>query len=137
MDLNYKRIVVKLGTSTLTGGTPYLSPPRMVDLVRQMAHLHSQGCELVLVTSGAIAVGRQQLEFPRLPKDIPAKQMLAIVAGGAAGVACLVGLILLIHRRLTEARIRAADITDQKGLVAHLEFALLCRHPCGVDVREA
>lgn len=79
MDLNYKRIVVKLGTSTLTGGTPYLSPPRMVDLVRQMAHLHSQGCELVLVTSGAIAVGRQQLEFPRLPKDIPAKQMLAAV----------------------------------------------------------
>ena len=79
MDSNYKRIVVKLGTSTLTGGTPYLSLPRMVDLVRQMAHLHNQGCELVLVTSGAIAVGRQQLEFPRLPKDIPAKQMLAAV----------------------------------------------------------
>jgi glutamate 5-kinase len=51
----------------------------MVDLVRQMAHLHDQGCDLVLVTSGAIAVGRQQLEFPRLPKDIPAKQMLAAV----------------------------------------------------------
>jgi glutamate 5-kinase len=79
MESNYKRIVVKLGTSTLTGGTPYLSHPRMVDLVRQMAHLHDQGCDLVLVTSGAIAVGRQQLEFPRLPKDIPAKQMLAAV----------------------------------------------------------
>ena len=36
-----------------------------------------------------------------------AKQMLAIVAGGVAGVMCLVGLILLIHRRLTETRIRA------------------------------
>ncbi len=36
-----------------------------------------------------------------------AKQMLAIVAGGIAGIACLVGLILLIHRRLAEARIRA------------------------------
>ena len=74
-----KRIVVKLGTSTLTEGTAYLSPPRMVELVRQMAHLHSQGSELVLVTSGAIAVGRQELDFPRLPKDIPAKQMLAAV----------------------------------------------------------
>jgi glutamate 5-kinase len=51
----------------------------MVELVRQMAYLHSQGCELVLVTSGAIAVGRQELDFPRLPKDIPAKQMLAAV----------------------------------------------------------
>jgi glutamate 5-kinase len=79
MDSKYKRIVVKIGTSTLTGGTAYLSPPRMVDLVRQMAHLHGQGCELILVTSGAIAVGRQRLEFPRLPKDIPAKQMLAAI----------------------------------------------------------
>jgi glutamate 5-kinase len=79
MDSKYKRIVVKIGTSTLTGGTAYLSPPRMVDLVRQMAHLHSQGGELILVTSGAIAVGRQRLDFPRLPKDIPAKQMLAAI----------------------------------------------------------
>lgn len=39
--------------------------------------------------------------------EASAKQMLAIVAGGAAGVVCLVGLILLIHRRLTEPRIRA------------------------------
>lgn len=35
------------------------------------------------------------------------KQMLAMVAGGLAGIVCLVGLILLIHRRLVEARIRA------------------------------
>jgi nitrate reductase gamma subunit len=39
--------------------------------------------------------------------EAPAKQMLAIVAGGAAGLLCLVGLILLVHRRLTEPRIRA------------------------------
>lgn len=39
--------------------------------------------------------------------EASAKQMLAIVGGGAAGVVCLVGLILLLHRRLTEARIRA------------------------------
>ena len=35
-----------------------------------------------------------------------AKQILAVVAGGAAGLLCLAGLILLIHRRLTEPRIR-------------------------------
>jgi len=35
-----------------------------------------------------------------------AKQLLAVVAGGAAGALCLVGLILLIHRRLTEPRVR-------------------------------
>jgi nitrate reductase gamma subunit len=36
----------------------------------------------------------------------PAKQLLAVIAGGAAGALCLVGLVLLIHRRLTEPRIR-------------------------------
>jgi glutamate 5-kinase len=77
--MNYKRIVVKLGTSTLTAGTNYLSPPRLVDLVRQMAEIHDKGGELILVTSGAIAVGRERLDFPQLPKDIPAKQMLAAI----------------------------------------------------------
>ncbi len=37
------------------------------------------------------------------------KQMLAIVAGGLAGAVCLIGLILLTHRRLTEPRIRATS----------------------------
>ena len=79
MELNYQRIVVKLGTSTLTAGTEQLSTAHMVDLVRQMAYLHDQGCSLILVSSGAIAVGRQRLDFPQLPKDIPGKQMLAAV----------------------------------------------------------
>ncbi len=40
-----------------------------------------------------------------------AKQLLAIVAGGIAGIACLIGLILLIHRRLAEPRILAQTRT--------------------------
>ena len=72
-------IVVKLGTSTLTAGTPALSPARMVELVRQVAGLHSQGRRVVLVSSGAIAAGRERLAFPQLPRDIPAKQMLAAI----------------------------------------------------------
>jgi glutamate 5-kinase len=79
MELHYQRVVIKLGTSTLTAGTEHLSTSHMVDLVRQMAFLHNQGCDLILVSSGAIAVGRQRLNFPRLPKDIPGKQMLAAV----------------------------------------------------------
>jgi glutamate 5-kinase len=74
-----QRIVVKLGTSTLTAGTPYLSQSRMVDLVRQIHTLRSCEMEVLLVSSGAIAAGREALQFPNLPKDIPAKQMLAAV----------------------------------------------------------
>jgi glutamate 5-kinase len=75
----YTSIVVKLGTSTLTAGTSFLSPARMVELVRQMAQLHNEGRKVVLVSSGAIAAGRERLAFPQLPKEIPAKQMLSAV----------------------------------------------------------
>jgi len=78
-QLSYRRIVVKLGTSTLTDGTSHLSQPRLVDLVRQVSLLRDAGAEVILVSSGAIAIGRAELNFPDLPKDIPAKQMLAAV----------------------------------------------------------
>jgi glutamate 5-kinase len=51
----------------------------MVDLVRQMSILHTDGKDVVLVTSGAIAAGKERLNFPQFPKDIPAKQMLAAI----------------------------------------------------------
>jgi len=73
------RFVIKLGTSTLTRGTKHLSPPLVVDLARQLATLKSEGHELILVSSGAIAAGRERLGFPHLPKDVPAKQMLSAV----------------------------------------------------------
>lgn len=73
------RIVVKLGTSTLTAGTNRISQPRLVDLAQQVARLRELGHEAILVSSGAMATGREALRFPHLPKEIPAKQMLASV----------------------------------------------------------
>ncbi len=74
-----QRIVIKLGTSTLTAGGTRISPPRLIELARQAAALHAEGRQLLLVTSGAIAAGREMLNYPQLPKDIPIKQMLAAV----------------------------------------------------------
>ncbi len=76
---SFKRIIIKLGTSTLTEGTAHLSAPRIVDLVRQVASLHGKQKEIVIVSSGAMAAGREALNFPLLPKLIPAKQMLAAI----------------------------------------------------------
>lgn len=75
----YQRIVVKLGTSVLTGGTPKLDHPHMVELVRQCADLFKQGKEIIICSSGAIAVGRHRLNFPDLPPTLNNKQMLAAV----------------------------------------------------------
>ncbi|NLT65010.1 MAG: glutamate 5-kinase [Acidobacteria bacterium] len=73
------RIVAKIGTSTLTNGTSCLAPPLLVDFARQTSELLDAGHQVLLVTSGAIALGREKLGFPQLPKDIPAKQMLAAI----------------------------------------------------------
>ncbi len=78
-SFQHRRIVVKLGTSVLTAGTPYLSRPRLIELVRQCARLHDDGVEIIIVSSGAMAAGKEQMGFPDLPPDVPAKQMLSAV----------------------------------------------------------
>lgn len=78
----YRRIVVKLGTSVLTGGTPKLDRPQMVELARQCAVLHRRGKDVIVCTSGAIMAGRERLGFPQLPDTVANKQMFAAVGQG-------------------------------------------------------
>ncbi len=75
-------IVVKLGTSTLTGGTARLSRPHMLELIRQVMMLQREKHRIVLVSSGAMAAGRELLADPDLPNHLPAKQMLCAVGQG-------------------------------------------------------
>jgi len=73
------RIVIKIGSSTLTAGSNELSKAQIVNLVGQIAQLKKNGYQLILVSSGAMATGLETLGYPELPKFIPAKQMLAAV----------------------------------------------------------
>lgn len=73
------RIVIKLGTSTLTHGTGKLNIRRVERLCKVMSDLKNAGHELVLVSSGAIAMGVGKLNLTRKPPDIPTKQALAAV----------------------------------------------------------
>lgn len=84
MKTNFKRktIVVKLGTSVLTSGTSKLDRAHMVEIVRQCAVLHQQGHHIVVVTSGAIAAGKEHLNMPNIEPTIANKQMLAAVGQG-------------------------------------------------------
>ncbi len=77
-----QRIVIKLGTSVLTDGTRKLSQRRMLELARQIAHLYDLGTKIVVVSSGAIAAGRDALNYPELHPSLPAKQMLSAVGQG-------------------------------------------------------
>ena len=75
----YRRVVVKLGTSVLTGGTPRLDRAHMVELVRQCARLHQDGVDVIVCTSGAIAAGRERLGQLAPPTTVADKQLLAAV----------------------------------------------------------
>ena len=74
-----KRIVVKVGTSTLTHSTGKINIRRMVKLCSVLADLHNSGMQVALVTSGAIGVGVGKLGLKERPKDIPGRQAAATV----------------------------------------------------------
>ena len=74
-----RRLVVKLGTNVLTAGSDRLHRPRMVELVRQIAEARARHVEVVLVSSGAVAAGRERLQFPPRRRDLPLKQLMAAV----------------------------------------------------------
>ena len=74
-----RRLVVKLGTNVLTAGSDHLHRPRMVELARQIAEARARGIEVVLVSSGAVAAGRERLQFPPRRRNMPLKQLMAAV----------------------------------------------------------
>lgn len=108
-----KRIVLKVGTSTLTHNTGKLNFNRMELLVRQISDLHNQGREVVLVTSGAVGVGLGRLGLRERPGTILQRQALAAVGQG---------LLMQVYEKLfseygqTVAQIllTRSDISDRK-----------------------
>lgn len=76
---NVKRIVIKVGTSTLTYETGKLNLSRIEGLVRVISDIRNSGVEVILVTSGAIGVGLGRLNFTRRPDNLRDKQAAAAV----------------------------------------------------------
>ncbi len=75
-----KRIVVKIGSSSLLHEkTQKLNFNKLEKLVRQICDIKNQDIDICLVSSGAIAVGRQMLGITKRPKRIPEKQACASV----------------------------------------------------------
>ncbi len=79
MEDKCNRLVVKVGTSTLTHPTGSLDLRSMERLVRVLADLRGQGWQLVLVSSGAIAVGTAHMGLPKRPDTLRMKQAAAAV----------------------------------------------------------
>lgn len=80
---NLKRVVIKVGSSTLTGSAGHdLDESAVNALVQIIADLRSRGAEIVLVSSGAIAAGLAPLGLKTRPKDLATQQAAASVGQG-------------------------------------------------------
>ena len=126
------RLVVKLGTGLLTGGSDQLNLEIMSSLVTQVAQLHQQGIELVIVSSGAIAAGRQKLNLTKKIKDIPFKQVLASV-GQNRLMQAYEQLFSWHNITVAQALLTRNDLDDRSGylnarntLMALMELKVIC-----------
>lgn len=77
-----KRIVVKIGTSSLTYENGNTNLKKMEKLARVLTDLNDQGKEIILVTSGAIGVGARRLGLKEKPQALELKQATAAVGQG-------------------------------------------------------
>jgi glutamate 5-kinase len=112
--LPYHRIVVKLGTSLLTGGSGHLNQETMSNLVAQVARLHGQGLEPIIVSSGAIASGRHKLGLNKNIKGIPLKQVLASV--GQSRLMNVYEQLFAQHDiTVAQALLTRTDLSDRAG----------------------
>ncbi len=85
------RVVVKVGSSSLTTAAGGIDPRQVSSLVDALAAVRTRGVEVVLVSSGAIAAGLSPLSLPRRPRDLATQQAAASVGQG-----------LLVHRYTEE-----------------------------------
>ena len=131
-SLPYKRIVAKFGTNLLTAGSDHLDRDVMSNLAAQVAQLHQQGLELLIVSSGAIAAGRHKLGLAKELRGIPDKQVLASV-----GQSRLINIYEQLFGQhdivVAQALLTKADLSDRAGylnarntLLALLELRVLC-----------
>lgn len=96
-----RRVVVKVGSSSLTTASGGLDPARVQALVDHLAGVRARGADLVLVSSGAIAAGLAPLSFRRRPRDLARQQAAASVGQG-----------ILVHR-YTEEFARHGQVVGQ------------------------
>jgi glutamate 5-kinase len=108
-----KTVVVKLGTSVLTGGSLALNKAHMVELVRQCAELKKLGHSVVMVSSGAIAAGREHLGYPELPKTMASKQLLAAV-GQSQLIQVWESLFAIYGLKIGQMLLTRADLEDRE-----------------------
>ena len=114
--MQYQRMVVKIGTSTLTQGTRAIQYPRILELAKQIRVIQDEKCQVVLVSSGAITAGKEALGYSNQVKQIPANQMLAAV-GQPRLMAIYEQVFSMYGVRVGQVLLTRTDITNRKSYI--------------------
>lgn len=107
------RIVVKIGTSTLTHATGHLNIRRVAALCQVISDMKNAGNEVILVSSGAIGMGVGKLGLRQRPKDIPTKQAAAAV-GQCELMYTYDKLFGEFHHTVAQLLITGEDVASEK-----------------------
>lgn len=107
-----KRVVIKIGSSSLTHkDTGHISIAKMELFVRQIADLKNSGKEVVLVSSGAIAVGLSALNMKKRPESLSDKQAVASVGQAS--------LMMIYQKLFREYNKTVGQVLITKDLLEH------------------
>ena len=110
--LDKKRIVVKVGSSSLTHQeTGHISIAKLEKLIRQLADLKNSGKDVVLVSSGAQAVGISALNLSEKPKEIEKKQAVASVGQAS--------LMMIYQKLFREYSLVSSQVLITKDIIDH------------------
>jgi glutamate 5-kinase len=107
----HRRIVVKVGTTQLTYPNGHISLRRIERLCAVLSDLRSQEKEIILVTSGAIAVGAERLNLPERPRDTIGKQVASAVGQAM--------LTQMYQQFFTQYNQQIAQILLTKDVISH------------------
>lgn len=105
------RVVIKVGTSTLTYSTGHLNIRRIEALVEAISDIKNSGKQVILVSSGAIGVGMSKLQMRDRPTDIPSKQAAAAV--GQCELMYMYDKRFSVYNHVVSQVLLTRDIIDQ------------------------
>ena len=112
------KIVIKIGTSTITHGTGRLNIRRTEEICKIISDLKNTGTDIIIVSSGAIGLGTGKLSLRERPRDMPSKQAAAAVGQSE--------LMYVYDRQFSEYNHTVAQIlltaADVRNEIRHKNF---------------
>ncbi|AFT82221.1 glutamate 5-kinase [Leuconostoc carnosum] len=116
-DNNWRRLVIKVGTSTIVDAKGEIKYPVINRLSQTLTQLQKSGYEVILVTSGAIGVALQQMKISQRPADIPEQQALAAI--GQSYLMAIYNQSFAFYQQHVGQVLLTYDVFDNKLMLQH------------------